>query len=126
MLLRGNLSLSPEEKEALRLLRALGDEQRRTVVAFMEFLSSREEKSAPSEPAQPVAIPRPAQESVIKAIKRLRATYPMLDQNKLFGATSQQMTEHLMHGKPAEKVIDELEELFAQSYQLYLGNTPQE
>jgi hypothetical protein len=126
MLMRGNSSLSPDEKKALKLLRALGEEQRQTVVAFMEFLSVREEKSATSELAQPVAIARPAQESVIKAIKRLRATYPMLDQNKLFGATSQQMTEHLMHGKPAGKVIDELEELFAQSYQLYLGNTPQE
>ena len=119
MLIRGGPSLSPQEKKVLQLFRALGGEQQRTVAAFMEFLNSRVDKSPTSKPAEPVAILRPEQESVVKAVRRLRATYPMLDQNKLFNDTSQQMTEHLMHGKPAADVIDALEVVFSRQYQLY-------
>ncbi len=85
----------------------------------MEFLNSRVDKASTPIPTEPVAIPRPEQESVVKAIKRLRATYPMIDQNKLFNDTSQQMTEHLMHGKPAADVINELEIVFFRHYQCY-------
>jgi len=119
MLLRGGTSLNPQEKKALLLFRSLGVEQQQTVAAFMEFLSSRTDKALVPKPTEPVAIPRPEQESVVKAIKRLRATYPMLDQNKLFNDTSQQMTEHLLHGKPVTEVIDELEIVFSSHYQRY-------
>lgn len=103
----------------MQLFRSLGEEQQRTVAAFMEFLHSRVDKASIPKPTEPVAIPRPGQESVVKAIKRLRATYPMIDQNKLFNDTSQQMTEHLMHGKPAVDVINELEIIFSRHYQFY-------
>ncbi|MFN3397262.1 MAG: hypothetical protein ACK4ZS_01865 [Sulfurimicrobium sp.] len=119
MLIRGGISLSPLEKRALHLFRALSDEQQQTVSAFMEFLSARGTLSPPPQAAQPVNLPRPEKESVIKAIKRLRATYPMLDQNKLFHETSGHMTAHLMHGKPAAEAIDELEAMFARHYQRY-------
>lgn len=117
--MRGGISLTPSEKRALHLFRALSDEQQQTVSAFMEFLSTRGAHSPSLKPAQPVEVPRPEQESVVKAIKRLRATYPMLDQNKLFHETSEHMTGHLMHGKPAAEVIDELEAMFARHYQRY-------
>lgn len=119
MLMRGGVSLTPSEKRALQLFRALSDEQQQTVNAFMEFLSTRGTLSPSQKPAQPVEVPRPEQESVVKAIKRLRATYPMLDQNKLFHETSEHMTGHLMHGKPAAEVIDELEAMFTRHYQRY-------
>lgn len=119
MLLRGGISLTPSEKKVLQLFRSLSDEQQHTVSAFMEFLTSRGTHSPSLKPSQPLELPRPEQESVVKAIKRLRATYPMLDQNKLFHETSGHMTAHLMHGKPAAEVIDELEALFAHHYQRY-------
>lgn len=119
MFIRGGPSLSPQEKKILQLFRSLGGEQQQTVAAFMEFLHSRVAKALTPKPTEPVAIPRPEQESVVKAIKRLRATYPMIDQNKLFNDTSQQMTEHLMHGKPAADVINELETVFFRHYQCY-------
>lgn len=84
----------------------------------MEFLSSRGIPSSLT-PLPPAALPRPEKESVVKAIKRLRATYPMLDQNKLFNETSGHMTDHVMHGKSAAEVIDELEAMFARHYQRY-------
>lgn len=119
MLVRNGVSLSPSEKKFLLLFRSLSDEQQHTVSAFLEFLSSRGSPSSASKPAQPAEIPRPEKESVIKAIKRLRATYPMLDQNKLFNETSTHMTDHLMHGKSAAEAINELEAMFARHYQRY-------
>ena len=119
MLLRGAVSLTPSEKRALRLFRALSGEQQHTVSAFMEFLSSHGTHTPSLKAAQPVEMPRPERESVVKAIKRLRATYPMLDQNKLFHETSEHMTAHLMHGKPAAEAIDELEAMFAHHNQRY-------
>lgn len=104
----------------LRLFRSLNQEQQRTVAAFAAFLAGNTEPLLESVPEQPVDLPRPDQESVVKAIKRLRATYPMLDQNKLFHETSQHMTEHLMHGKPAVEVINELEAMFSRQYQRYI------
>lgn len=121
--MRGGMALSPEEKKMLRLFRSLSPEQQKTVAAFVEFLAGNMEHSYAAEPEQPVALPRPDQESVVKAIKRLRATYPMLDQNKLFHETSQHMTEHLMHGKAAIEVINELETMFAQHYQRHIADT---
>jgi len=54
---------------------------------------------------------------VVKAIKRLRETYPMVDRAKILHDTSACMTKHLVHGKPAAEVIDELEALFQNHYQ---------
>ena len=66
-------------------------------------------------------IARPEQESVIKAIKRLNATYPMLERNKLLHETSNQMTRHVIHGVPALQVIDELEVMFLRHYELLVS-----
>lgn len=120
MLIRGGAALKPQEQKALKLFRALGGVQQQTVTSFMEFLLSQGESARANKPLQPDLIPRPDKESVVKAIKRLRATYHMLDQNRLFNETSQHMTSHLLHGKPAAQVIDELEAMFAQHYQRYL------
>lgn len=119
MLIRGG-TLKPEEQKLLKLFRALGGVHKQSAMSFMEFLLSQGGGSSVTKPLQPDCIPRPDNESVVKAIKRMRATYHMLDQNKLFNETSQHMTSHLLHGKPAKEVIDELEAMFAQHYQRYL------
>ncbi len=97
------------------------------LLEFAEFLlarhgdAAREEGNAvgdvavPSPP--PVAIPRPAEETVVKAVKRLRATYPMLDARKLLNQTSELMTQHIVQGREAIEVIEELEILFRTHYE---------
>jgi hypothetical protein len=122
MLIRGGASLKPLEKEALKLFRALNNAQQQTIISFMGFLLSQGENESASKPLLPNMIPRPDKESVVKAIRRLRATYHMLDQNRLFNETSQHMTSHLLHGKPAAEVIDELEVMFSNQYQHYLDD----
>ncbi len=109
--------MKPEEKKLLRLLETFSAEQRDTVFAFAEFLAARNPAVNVAISQEPLAIPRPAEESVVKAVKRLRETYPMLNPDKLLHETSGLMMKHVMHGKPAAEVIDELEALFARHYE---------
>lgn len=112
--------LPPAGRRLLRLWRGLDAADRATLLAFAEFLAGR--AGAPVADPPPVAVPppvpeaRPAQESVIAAIKRLRRVYPMLDGGALLTETSALMGAHLLHGRPALEVIDELEALFARRY----------
>lgn len=111
--------MKQDEKKLLRLLDALTDEQRDTVIAFVEFLVARNPAATVAEPQEPLPISRPDDESVVKAIKRLRETYPMLNPDKLLHETSGLMMKHMMNGKPAAEVIDEMEALFARYYLAY-------
>ena len=110
-----------DEKELLRLFRDLPPEQQETLFAFAEFLSNRA-ITTPLQIGDPEIIPRPAEEKVVQAIKRLRITYPMLDHSKMLHEISEHMTQHVMMGKPAATVIDELETVFRQHYEA-LRNT---
>lgn len=56
------------ERELLEKFRALGSTDRRTVLDLVDFLASR--AAAPRRPAT-VPLPRPAEESVAGAIRRL-------------------------------------------------------
>ena len=105
-----------DEKELLNLLRALPPEQQATLFAFAEFLLART-ADAPGERAAPEPIPRPAEEKVVHAIKRLRATYPMLDHSKMLHEISEYMTQHMIMGKPGREVIDDMEVTFRRHYE---------
>ncbi len=112
--------MTADERRLLRLFRAMSPERRVGLLDYADFLLAREQPEAASTPSRPLDIPRPERESVVKAIKRLRATYPMLDRAKLLHETSALMTQHLVHGRPAAEIIDELEQLFRQHYQAQL------
>ncbi len=105
-----------DEKDLLKHFRALPPEQQETVIAFAEFLASRVAET-PRELGEPQPIPRPAEEKVVPAIKRLRLTYPMLDHSKMLHELSDHMTQHLMLGKPAAETIDEIEALFRRHFE---------
>lgn len=110
----------PVEDRLLRLFNALPEAQRETVLEFVEFLAARHPPQAREIP-KPKPIPRPENESVIKAMRRLSASYHMLDKAKMLNETSVLMAQHVMHGRPAEEVIDELERLFERHYRRLLG-----
>lgn len=101
--------MRPEEKRLLALYFSLSTEQQQMLLDFMLFLQSRSEKVPV---AIPEPIPRPESESVVKAIKRLMASYPMLERSKLLHETSAVMTQHIVQGMPAKEAIDELEAVF--------------
>ena len=108
----------------------LGEQERRSLLDYAEFLLERQQdvgKSEPvSAPAEPQLQPRPESESVVAAIKRLTRTYPMLDKQALFSGTSELMSAHLLQGRDAEEIIDELEALFEQYYRNYVESFEQD
>jgi hypothetical protein len=118
--------MSPDARKLLDHFRSLSKERQATLLEFAEYLADKEDASARrSVSAVPIEIPRPENESVIKAVRRLRETYPMLDQNRIFGDVSSQMTKHVLHGIPAVEIIDELEVIFRRHYELHTGgNAP--
>lgn len=111
--------MSSDEKRLLKLFRALSDSARTSLLDYAGFLASRDDGPIMAVPETPLDMPRPAEESVVKAIKRLMATYPMLERDKLLHETSGLVTRHVMHKHPAAEVIDELELLFKRHYDLH-------
>jgi hypothetical protein len=116
--------LTPEQQQLLDLVERIEPSECATLLAFAEFLASRQGtlKMEPevSLPLEPKLVERPPQESVVKAIKRLSASYYMLQRDKLLDETSSLMTSHIIQGRDAKEVIDELENLFKKHYQDYL------
>jgi hypothetical protein len=109
----GNLSRRLTEVAA-----RLPEDQQRTLLEFAEFLASRLPEAESDAPLpEPKDIPRPEQESVIKAMRRLSETYYMLERGPLLNETSALMAQHVMHGRTAVEVIDELEVVFARHYE---------
>lgn len=112
--------MNSRAKRLVKLFEQLDAGGQETLLAFAEFLSARR-AAEPVSPGSPLAIPRPAKESVVQAIRRLRETYPMLDHGKMLHEVSRLMGQHVLHGRPAPEVIDELELLFRARYEALLA-----
>ena len=117
--------LSPEQRRLLELFAGLDELDRHSLLTFAEFLVNRNPASEqdtvePLIPVEPKAISRPAKESVIKAIQRLSASYHMLQRDKMLDETSSLMMSHIIQGRDAKSVIDDIEKVFERHYQLYL------
>lgn len=113
--------MTADERRLLHAFRALPSVQQQGLIDYAEFLIGRESPVKEAVSNLPLEIPRPERESVVKAIKRLRETYPMVDRAKLLHEISGVMTQHLVHGKSAQQAIDELELLFKQHYETHLA-----
>ncbi len=115
--------MTPEERRLAKLYSRLDEGDRSSLMAFAEFLVERTDRQSsaagPAPLQQPKPIARPDKESVVAAIKRLARTYDMLDRADMLNETSSLMTAHVMHGRSAKDVIDELERVFAEHYRSY-------
>lgn len=111
-------------QELLSLFERLGVQDQQALLAFAGFLASRQAfpfTDVVSVPVtvtipEPEVIERPVQESIVAGLKRLSKTYPMLDKSEMLSATSDLVATSLMQGVDPERVIDELEEIFAAHY----------
>lgn len=120
-------NLSAADRKLLKHYHLLSSADQETLLRFAEFLvadnANAEEQSESSKESSSLQLPepieRPAEESVIKAIKRLSATYPMVDKSAMLNETSDLMTKHLIQGQAAAEIIDQLEEQFKKAYQAY-------
>lgn len=109
--------MTTPKQRLLRLYERLGERERASLVDFADYLASRAGDDIAQAPmAEPNPAPRPAGESLIAAIRRLRAGYPMLNTEALLNDVSALMAQHTMQGRPADEVIDDLEALFDSHY----------
>lgn len=111
--------MSQATKHLTHIYQQLPETEQNMLLAFAEFLLARtvlEQQPIP----EPDIIPRPEQETVIGAVKRLSKSYPMLEKSSLLNETSALVTAHLVQGRDRVEVIDELEMLFKNAYQAFL------
>ncbi|MCF6188842.1 MAG: hypothetical protein L3J51_00010 [Cocleimonas sp.] len=112
-----------QERQIIKIFKSLDVANQEALLAFGEFLQTRESTSNyDNQPvdvvvSEPIDIPRPEEESVIKAIKRLSATYPMVDKETILHPISNLMTSHMIQGRKAPEVIDDLQALFLGEYE---------
>jgi hypothetical protein len=111
--------MQPSAKQLAEIFENLPEHDQKTLFEFAEFLKSRAPESVP-EILDPLDIPRPEKESVVSAIKRLGETYPMVDRKHLFNETSDLMMQHMLKGRAADEIIDELEVLFVEKFELII------
>jgi hypothetical protein len=111
------------QEKIIGVLEGLSPADQAAVLSFAEFLLSRAAtvKGVPAlavavEMPEPELGPRPQDEKVVAAIKRLSKAYYMLDKSKMLGVTSDLVTQHILQGREAMEVIDRLEQIFADHY----------
>ena len=121
--------MASAEQQLTELFQQLGASDQATLLDFAAFRASRTPARRIAVKAEPEAVPeaelieRPAQESVVGALKRLSKSYPMLDKTVMLGATSELVATTIMQGSDPVAVIDELEVIFKGHYeQLKSGN----
>ena len=96
------------EDALLDIYRTLDAQRQKQLLEFAQALA------APL--AAPRREPRPSEESVVLALRRLTRSYPMPDRRRLMGPASALMAQHALQGRAAAEVIDELELLFEGHY----------
>ena len=113
-------TLPADQKKLLAAYVSLPQVKQQQLLEFAEFLtrksvSAEAEAEATLSPAV-LDIPRPENETVVAAMRRLTTTYTMVDTDGLLDQASLLMSAHVLQGKSAEQVIDELELLFEKAY----------
>ncbi len=111
--------MTKAEKKLLAIFNDLDKNDCNSLLSYAEFLLEKAKKEGRFIEAsidEPVIIPRPSEERVVAAIKRLSATFPMLKKDTMLNETASLMTQHLVQGRAAVEVIDELEILFQNRY----------
>ncbi len=105
------------EARLLEAFRSMNPRARHSLVDFASFLAIREPGGVEEIARDPIPLPRPENESVIAAIRRLARTYPMLDKDSVFSTAASLMTQQVMGQREHEEIIDELEEVFRSRYE---------
>ena len=112
--------MNKTESKLLNVFSDLDKNDQSSIVSFAEFLLEKAKQDGRLIVVdKPVEISRPEEERVVAAIKRLSATFPMLKKNSMLNETAALMSEHILKGRKAEDVIDELETLFNVRYDAF-------
>jgi hypothetical protein len=121
--------MATTEKHLLQLFSQLAAGDQASLLAFAEFLGSRNTPGAMAASGKPLEIPdpekieRPQEESIVGCLKRLAKTYSMLDKSVMLKATSDLVATSLMKGGDTVEAIDELERIFRNHYEQLKAGT---
>jgi len=102
-------------QDLIDLYEAMDDNRKKSLSDFADFLYAQAEPIT-KEIQPPDDVPRPEQETVVGAIKRLKVTYHMIESMAVFSEASSLMTDHMVKGRDVVEVIDEMEVLFEDAY----------
>jgi len=102
----------------IEIVEQLSRDEQTALLEYAVFMLSRSEHAKTLSIRNPVDIPRPKDESVVAAMRRLSDTYPMLNKDKILHEAAGLMSEHVMQGREAKQVIDELQVLFHRHYNI--------
>ncbi|MBF0176585.1 MAG: hypothetical protein HQL63_07025 [Magnetococcales bacterium] len=118
-----------EGQRLLSLWRGLAPPDRETLLQFAEFLTEKSRRNAVPEvvvPEYPLNIPAPPGESAVKALKRLKKSYPMIDADISLLEKASQILMQKVLGAPDKEVIEQMERLFQEHYRQWQeGRRPQ-
>jgi hypothetical protein len=115
--------MANNRKRLVTLYDGMDEAARASLLDFAEYLHQRcvsTSEQTVGAKHEPLDHPRPQNENVINAIKRLRASYFMLNTDPLLNETSALMAQFMIQGRDAVDVIDDLEAVFEKHYQSYL------
>jgi len=113
-----------KSQDLLDLYEGMDDSRKKSLCDFADFLYAQAAPVA-KKILPPDDIPRPEKETVVGAIKRLKATYHMISSMTVFSDASALMTEHMVKGRDVVEVIDEMEALFEEAYNKLLQESEQ-
>ena len=117
--------MAKDRKRLVSLFDNMDESARGSLLDYAEFLHQRAQSGqsqAVPVKHEPLDHPRPQNENVINAIKRLRASYFMLNTDELLNETSSLMAQFMIQGRDRVAVIDDLEALFERYYRSYLDS----
>ena len=105
------------KSKLLAIFETLNEEKQTSLIDYAEFLQSKGDLVS-VEVQAPLSIERPSDETVVGAINRLKQTYPMIESMSVFSAASSLMTEHMINGRDVIEVVDEMQVIFEEAYQV--------
>ncbi|HCF74145.1 MAG: Crp/Fnr family transcriptional regulator [Proteobacteria bacterium] len=111
-----------DEAKLLESFRSMSPRARHSLADFASFLAIQEPGAVEEIGRDPIPLPRPENESVIAAIRRLARTYPMLDKDSVFSTAASLLTQQVMGQREHKEAIDELEEVFRSRYEELTGS----
>jgi hypothetical protein len=111
-------------QDLVDLYDAMDDERKKSLCDFADFLYAQADPISKIIPP-PEESARPDKETVVGAVKRLKAQYHMVESMGVFSAASALMTDHMVKGRDVIEVIDEMELLFEGAYKELLEKSGQ-
>lgn len=119
------MSTIKSSKELVDIYESMDEQRKQSLCDFASFLYAQADPVSKEVP-QPEVVPRPEKETVVGAVRRLKIKYHMIDSMSVFSAASELMTDHMVKGRDLVEVIDEMEELFENSYNKLLADNKQD